>query len=441
MDFSKRHIGPDDSDINKMLSYLGFDSIEQLINATIPDGIQFNDDLNIGKSISEYEFLNTIKRIGKKNQVVKSYIGTGYYGTVTPPVILRNILENPGWYTAYTPYQAEISQGRLEALLNFQTMVTDMTGLDISNASLLDESTAAAEAMVLMFRSSRNRNTFLVSDQCHPQTIDVLKTRSRPIDINLKVIATEEFVFNEETFGCLIQCPTTDGKVFSYKELAKSAHDSGAYIAVATDLLSLALIAEPGSYDADIAIGSTQRFGVPLGFGGPHAAFLAAKENFKRKMPGRIIGLSKDADDNLAFRMALQTREQHIRRDKATSNICTAQVLLSVIAGMYAVYHGPDGIHQIAKTVHDKTKNLASSLKENGFDIKHDQFFDTIRFGVNGKNINFEQLKANLRTYENGDIGISIDETTSQNDINEVLKLEKRHFGALSGQGLSLIHI
>ena len=422
MDFSKRHIGPDDSDINKMLSYLGFDSIEHLINATIPDGIQFNDDLKIGKSISEYEFLNTIKRIGKKNQVVKSYIGTGYYGTVTPPVILRNILENPGWYTAYTPYQAEISQGRLEALLNFQTMVTDMTGLDISNASLLDESTAAAEAMVLMFRSSRNRNTFLVSDQCHPQTIDVLKTRSRPIGINLKVIATEEFVFNEETFGCLIQCPTTDGKVFNYKELAKSAHDSGAYIAVATDLLSLALIAEPGSYDADIAIGSTQRFGVPLGFGGPHAAFLAAKENFKRKMPGRIIGLSKDADDNLAFRMALQTREQHIRRDKATSNICTAQVLLSVIASMYAVYHGPDGIHQIAKAVHDKTKNLASSLKENGFDIKHDQFFDTIRFGVNGKNINFEQLKANLRTYENGDIGISIDETTSQNDINELLQ-------------------
>ena len=422
MDFSKRHIGPDNSDINKMLSYLGFDSIEHLINATIPNGIQFNDELNIGKSISEYEFLNTIKKIGKKNKVVKSYIGTGYYGTVTPPVILRNILENPGWYTAYTPYQAEISQGRLEALLNFQTMVTDMTGLDISNASLLDESTAAAEAMVLMYRSLQNRNTFLVSNQCHPQTIDVLKTRSRPIGINLKVIATEEFVFNEETFGCLIQCPTTDGKVFSYKELAKSAHDSGAYIAVATDLLSLALIAEPGSYDADIAVGSTQRFGVPLGFGGPHAAFLAAKENFKRKMPGRIIGLSKDADDNLAFRMALQTREQHIRRDKATSNICTAQVLLSVIAGMYAVYHGPDGIYQIAKTIHEKTKNLASSLKENGFDIKHDQFFDTIRFGVNGKNINFEKLKANLRIYENGDIGISVDETTSQNDINELLQ-------------------
>ena len=422
MDFSKRHIGPDNSDINKMLSYLGFNSIEHLINATIPNGIQFNDELNIGKSISEYEFLNTIKKIGKKNKVVKSYIGTGYYGTVTPPVILRNILENPGWYTAYTPYQAEISQGRLEALLNFQTMVTDMTGLDISNASLLDESTAAAEAMVLMYRSLRNRNTFLVSNQCHPQTIDVLKTRSRPIGINLKVIATEEFVFNEETFGCLIQCPTTDGKVFSYKELAKSAHDSGAYIAVATDLLSLALIAEPGSYDADIAVGSTQRFGVPLGFGGPHAAFLAAKENFKRKMPGRIIGLSKDADENLAFRMALQTREQHIRRDKATSNICTAQVLLSVIAGMYAVYHGPDGIYQIAKTIHEKTKNLASSLKENGFDIKHDQFFDTIRFGVNGKNINFEKLKANLRIYENGDIGISVDETTSQNDINELLQ-------------------
>ena len=423
MNFSRRHIGPNNNDIDKMLSYLGFDSIEALISATIPDDIQFNEVLGIGKALSEYDFLNTIKKIGEKNLAVKTYIGTGYYGTITPPVILRNILENPGWYTAYTPYQAEISQGRLEALLNFQTMVTDMTGLEISNASLLDEATAAAEAMVLMYKSLRGRNTFLVSDQCHPQTIDVLKTRSNPIGIDLKVIPTEKFKFTEQTFGCLIQCPTSDGKVFSYKGLSKVAHDAGAFVAVATDLLSLALIAEPGSYDADIAIGSSQRFGVPLGFGGPHAAFLAAKEIFKRKMPGRLIGLSKDSQNNLAFRMALQTREQHIRRDKATSNICTAQVLLSVIAGMYAVYHGPKGIFQIAKTIHENTKVLASSLKENGYEIRHDQFFDTIRFGTNGKNINFENLKINVRSYEGGDIGISIDETTSENDIKKLLQI------------------
>jgi glycine dehydrogenase len=425
MNFSTRHIGPSDNDIKKMLSFLGFNSLNELIDATIPKGIKYNESLNIGESISEYDFLKTIKKIGKKNKVAKSYIGTGYYGTITPPVILRNILENPGWYTAYTPYQAEISQGRLEALLNFQTMVTDLTGLEISNASLLDEATAAAEAMVLMYRSCQNRNSFLVSDQCHPQTISVLKTRSKPIGINLKVIKTEEFDFSEDTFGCLIQCPTTDGKVFNYKNLSQDAHDSGAFIAVATDLLSLALIAEPGSFDVDIAIGSSQRFGVPLGFGGPHAAFLAAKENFKRKMPGRIIGLSKDSDDNLAFRMALQTREQHIRRDKATSNICTAQVLLSVIAGMYAVYHGPKGIHQIAKTIHENTKRLASSLKKNGYEIRHDQFFDTIRFGVNGKNINTENLNINFRYFKDGDIGISIDETISESDIYDLLNIFK----------------
>jgi len=423
MNFSMRHIGPNDDDINKMLSFLGFNSVDELINATIPKGIKYNESLNIGESISEYDFLKTIKNIGEKNKVVKSYIGTGYYGTVTPPVILRNILENPGWYTAYTPYQAEISQGRLEALVNFQTMITDMTGLEISNASLLDEATAAAEAMVLMYRSCRNRDAFLVSDQCHPQTISVLKTRSEPIGINLKVVPTEEFKFSENTFGCLIQCPTTDGKVFNYKNLSQSAHDSGAFIAVATDLLSLALITEPGSCNVDIAIGSSQRFGVPLGFGGPHAAFLAAKESFKRKMPGRIIGLSKDSDNNLAFRMALQTREQHIRRDKATSNICTAQVLLSVIAGMYAVYHGPKGIHQIAKTIHEKTKRLASSLKENGYEIRHDQFFDTIRFGTNGKSLNTENRNINFRHYNNGDIGVSIDETTSHSDINNLLEV------------------
>ena len=331
MNFSRRHIGPNNNDIDKMLSYLGFDSIEALISATIPDDIQFNEVLSIGEALSEYDFLNTIKKIGEKNLAVKTYIGTGYYGTITPPVILRNILENPGWYTAYTPYQAEISQGRLEALLNFQTMVTDMTGLDISNASLLDEATAAAEAMVLMYRSLRGRNTFLVSDQCHPQTIDVLKTRSNPIGIDLRVMPTEKFKFTEETFGCLIQCPTSDGKVFSYKALSKAAHDAGAFIAVATDLLSLALIAEPGSYDADIAIGSSQRFGVPLGFGGPHAAFLAAKETFKRKMPGRIIGLSKDSQNNLKLFVYGELKHFVIKSSVAMTTITFLGVLKQVL--------------------------------------------------------------------------------------------------------------
>ena len=435
--FSHRHIGPNDHEINEMLSFLGYESIDELIHKTIPDNILLKDKLDIGDGLSEHEFLKTIKSVASKNKIVKSFIGMGYYGTITPPVILRNILENPGWYTAYTPYQAEISQGRLEALLNFQTMVTDMTGLEIANASLLDEATAAAEAMVLMYRSSKNGDQFFVADDCHPQTIDVLKTRAEPIGIQLIIDSPNKFNFTDQVFGYLIQCPTTDGKVFDYRVICDKAHQVGAFVAVATDLLSLAIIPEPGSFDADIAIGNSQRFGVPLGFGGPHAAFLAAKENFKRKMPGRIIGLSKDSHDNQALRMALQTREQHIRRDKATSNICTAQVLLSVIAGMYAVYHGPKGIYEIAHSVHSNARKLATALTNGGFKIVHDQFFDTIRISLNGKNLELEKAEMNFRKFDNGDIGIAIDETSTHSDIAKIIKIFGVNFKSKSEYKLS----
>ena len=435
--FSDRHIGPNDHEINEMLSFLGYESIDELIHKTIPDNILLKDKLDIGDGLSEHEFLKTIKSVASKNKIVKSFIGMGYYGTITPPVILRNILENPGWYTAYTPYQAEISQGRLEALLNFQTMVTDMTGLEIANASLLDEATAAAEAMVLMYRSSKNGDQFFVADDCHPQTIDVLKTRAEPIGIQLIIDSPNKFNFTDQVFGYLIQCPTTDGKVFDYRVICDKAHQVGAFVAVATDLLSLAIIPEPGSFDADIAIGNSQRFGVPLGFGGPHAAFLAAKENFKRKMPGRIIGLSKDSHDNQALRMALQTREQHIRRDKATSNICTAQVLLSVIAGMYAVYHGPKGIYEIAHSVHSNARKLATALTNGGYKIVHDQFFDTIRISLNGKNLELEKAEMNFRKFDNGDIGIAIDETSTHSDIAKIIKIFGVNFKSRSEYKLS----
>ena len=435
--FSHRHIGPNDHEINEMLSFLGYESIDELIHKTIPDNILLKDKLDVGDGLSEHEFLKTIKSVARKNKIVKSFIGMGYYGTITPPVILRNVLENPGWYTAYTPYQAEISQGRLEALLNFQTMVTDMTGLEIANASLLDEATAAAEAMVLMYRSSKNGDQFFVADDCHPQTIDVLKTRAEPIGIQLIIDSPNKFNFTDQVFGYLIQCPTTDGKVFDYRVICDKAHQVGAFVAVATDLLSLAIIPEPGSFDADIAIGNSQRFGVPLGFGGPHAAFLAAKENFKRKMPGRIIGLSKDSHDNQALRMALQTREQHIRRDKATSNICTAQVLLSVIAGMYAVYHGPKGIYEIAHSVHSNARKLATALTNGGYKIVHDQFFDTIRISLNGKNLNLEKAEMNFREFDNGDIGIAIDETSTDSDIAKIIKIFGVNFKSKSEYKLS----
>jgi len=441
--FSLRHIGPRKSEINEMLEELGLKNIDELIEKTIPESIHIKSELNIGNGLDEFSLLKKIKSIASKNKVARSYIGTGYYGTITPPVIQRNILENPGWYTAYTPYQAEISQGRLEALLNYQTMVTEMTGLNISNASLLDESTAAAEAMVMMFRSTKDRNQFLVASDCHPQTIDVLKTRSEPIGVELIIKPLDEFNFTDKIFGVLIQYPSTDGKVFDFEDLCKQAHDNGSLVAVATDLMALALIPTPGEIGADIAVGNSQRFGVPMGFGGPHAAFISAKENFKRKMPGRIIGESVDSNGNRALRMALQTREQHIRRDKATSNICTAQVLLAVMAGMYSIYHGPIGIRAIANRIHDKTKILANSLKSSGYKIVYEQFFDTIRISLRNNSVN-EIVKAaesnniNFRYFDNGDVGISLDETTSQGDLNDIISIFNSELSQSDDFNLSL---
>jgi len=429
-DFSRRHIGPNLAEQQEMLSQLGLKSIDALIDKTIPKTIQTKIGLHIGQGLDEFSLLKKIKEIASKNIVARSYIGMGYYGTITPPVIQRNILENPGWYTAYTPYQAEISQGRLEALVNFQTMVTDMTGLDIANGSLLDEATAAAEAMIILFHSAQKRNQFLVAENCHPQTIDVLKTRANPIGIELSIQSTDTFDFSDDVFGALIQYPATDGKVVNYSDLCQKAHDQGVAIAMATDLLSLALLPSPGDMGADVAIGSSQRFGVPMGFGGPHAAFMAVKEKYKRKMPGRIIGVSVDRHGNPAYRMALQTREQHIRRDRATSNICTSQVLLAVMAGMYAVYHGAEGIRAIAKRIHGKTKDLATALSAGGYHIVHDQFFDTIRIGLN--NIPDDEIKnraefsnMNFRYYDNGDVGISLDETVSPGDLSDILTVFK----------------
>ena len=426
--FLLRHIGPSRLEIQEMLDEMGFDTIDGLIQKTIPKSIQTKTPLNIGPGIDEFSLLKKIKGIASKNKVARSYIGTGYYGTITPPVIQRNVLENPGWYTAYTPYQAEISQGRLEALLNYQTMIIDMTKLDIANASLLDESTAAAEAMVMMLRSTNKKNQLLVANDCHPQTIDVLKTRSNPIGVELVIKPVDEFKFTENVFGALVQYPSTDGKVFDFSEICNRAHKSGALVAVATDLLGLALLPTPGEIGADIAVGNSQRFGVPIGFGGPHAAFIAAKENFKRKMPGRIIGVSVDSNGDRALRMALQTREQHIRRDKATSNICTAQVLLAVMASMYAVYHGPEGIKAIASRVHEKTKDLANALQTSGYKIVHDQFFDTIRIALSKQSSqdlkeSAESINLNFRYYDNGDIGISLDETISKGDLSDILSV------------------
>ena len=428
--FSKRHIGPTSIEVDEMLNELGLNSINELIEKTVPESIKDTSDLGIGAGLDEFSYLNKIKILAKKNKIFRSYIGNGYYGTITPTVIQRNILENPGWYTAYTPYQAEIAQGRLEALLNYQTMVTDMTGLPIANASLLDEATAASEAMVMMLRSTKDKNILLVADNCNPQTIDVIKTRAEPIGVEINIKPINEFEFSNDIFGILLQYPATDGQVFSFTDICNRAHESGALVSVATDLLSLAILPSPGEIGADIAIGNSQRFGVPMGYGGPHAAFISCSEKFKRKMPGRIIGVSIDQNGNKALRMALQTREQHIRRDRATSNICTAQVLLAVMAGMYAVYHGQEGIKRIAEDIYNKTNLLASSLKNKGHKIVHDQFFDTLRICLKNSSLDeikqkAESLKINFRYYQNQDVGISIDETCSDDDINDILSIFK----------------
>ena len=424
-DFPNRHIGPRDDQIQKMLSELGFSSLDELSNKIIPKNILFDSLIDLPDKMSESDSIERLSELANMNCVFKSFIGMGYYGTLLPPVIQRNILENPGWYTQYTPYQAEISQGRLEALLNFQTMVSDITGLPMANASLLDEATAAAEAMLMFYNITKepSKLVFLVSENCHPQTIDVLKTRSEPLGIILKIcnITTEDF--NDDIFGAIVQYPDTSGSVHDLTELSKTAHQYNAYLCVATDLLALTLLKPPGEMGADVAVGNAQRFGVPMGYGGPHAAFFATSEKFKRKIPGRIIGLSIDSHGKPALRMALQTREQHIRREKATSNICTAQVLLAIISGMYAVYHGPSGIKSIALRVNHLTRLLASSLNEAGYKLENNSFFDTIRFKADGWKTKSNQKQMNFRDYNDGSVGISIDEATTEGDIISILDI------------------
>ncbi|QLE56549.1 aminomethyl-transferring glycine dehydrogenase [Nostoc sp. TCL26-01] len=421
--FIHRHIGTSSPDIQQMLEVLGFATLDELIDQTVPSAIQLNQALQLPAAQTEYAALAQLKQIASKNQVFRSYIGMGYYDTITPPVIGRNILENPGWYTAYTPYQPEIAQGRLEALLNFQTMIIDLTGLEIANASLLDEATAAAEAMSMSYGVAKNKaNAYFVSHDCHPQTIDVLQTRAEPLGIKIIVGDHQTFDFTQPIFGAVLQYPASDGTIYDYRAFIEQAHAQGALVTVAADPLSLTLLTPPGEFGADIAVGSTQRFGIPLGFGGPHAAFFATKEEYKRLVPGRIVGVSKDVHGKTALRLALQTREQHIRREKATSNICTAQVLLAVMASMYAVYHGADGLKQIAENIHQLTVTLAAGLKRLGYKISSAHFFDTLRVELGETNLEtiLEGCQAkniNLRIFDHTAVGISLDETTTPQDL------------------------
>jgi len=414
-----------------MLTELDFENLDALIDATVPKNIRLDHPLNLPDAASEREALAELRDLAKKNVVARSFIGAGYSDSITPPVIQRNILENPGWYTAYTPYQAEIAQGRLEALLNFQTMITDLTALDIANASLLDEATAAAEAMTLCHASVGGRKTFFVADNCHPQTIEVVQTRAKPLGIQVVIEDFSQFKFDDTVFGALVQYPATDGAIFDYESFGKAAHDAGALLVVAADILALTLLKPPGEFGADVAIGNTQRFGVPLGFGGPHAAYFATRDAYKRHMAGRLVGVSHDATGRPGYRLALQTREQHIRRDKATSNICTAQVLLAVIASMYAVYHGPRGLRAIAERVNDLANQLANSLQASGFKITHENFFDTVRVDLSGQTADKILSRAgkagiNLRGLGKNAIAISLDETTTSNDLANICKI----FGA-----------
>ncbi|MDB9375197.1 aminomethyl-transferring glycine dehydrogenase [Nodularia sphaerocarpa] len=427
--FAQRHIGPNTDDIQRMLEVLGLQNLDSLIDKTVPQGIRLKNTLKLPAAQSEYAALAKLKQIAAKNQVCRSYIGTGYYDCITPPVIQRNILENPGWYTAYTPYQPEIAQGRLEALLNFQTMIIDLTGLEIANASLLDEATAAAEAMSLSYGVCKNQaNAYFVSDNCHPQTIDVLQTRAKPLGIKIIIGDHQTYDFAEPIFGAVLQYPASDGTIYDYRAFIEKAHAEGALVTVAADPLSLTLLTPPGEFGADIAVGSTQRFGIPLGFGGPHAAYFATKEEYKRQVPGRIVGVSKDAHGKPALRLALQTREQHIRREKATSNICTAQVLLAVMASMYAVYHGADGIRNIAENVHQLTVILAAGLQRLGYSISSEHFFDTLRVDLGTQSVKAileacQGRNINLRIFDATSVGISLDETTTPEDLIDLWQI------------------
>ena len=433
--FAPRHLGPSDSDVQAMLKVLGFPSLDALIDATVPPNIRFGRALNLPAGLSEQDALAEFKALVAPNQVWRSFIGQGYYGTHVPAVIQRNILENPGWYTAYTPYQAEVAQGRLEALLNFQTTVIDLTGLPLANASLLDEGTAAAEAMQMVHAAANARDTFIVSDDCHPQTIDVVKARGAARGITVQVQAAGKLTVDATVCGVLIQYPNTFGAIEDYRALCDEVHAAGALVVAATDLLALTVLTPPGEWGADVAIGNAQRFGVPFGYGGPHAAFLTTREDFKRLMPGRIIGVSRDTHGAPAMRMALGTREQHIRREKATSNICTAQVLLAVMSGMYAVYHGPDGLRRIAQRVHHRAETFAAGLRALGHSVLHDDFFDTVRItpkgGVKTVKKAAEAKQMNLRFFADGTIGVSMGETTTSGDVDDLLAV----FGGAAGGG------
>ncbi len=426
--FASRHIGPRAADIEAMLGTLGYSSLDRLMDDVVPEDIRLRRPLQLPPGQAERDVLRAMRGMAAQNQVFRSYIGMGYYGCFTPPVILRNVLENPGWYTAYTPYQAEIAQGRLEALLNFQTMVSDLTGLEIANASLLDEATAAAEAMQLTVAMSSVKQTpvYLVDQGCHPQTIAVVRTRAEARGIDVVVVPAATFVFGTNVAGALLQYPATDGAVRDYRGICEQAHAAGALVTVATDLLALVLLTPPGEWGADIAVGSSQRFGVPMGYGGPHAAFFATRDAYKRHIPGRIIGVSRDRAGRPALRMALQTREQHIRRDKATSNICTAQVLLAVMAAMYTVYHGPDGLRQIARQVHDRAVLLARALTLLGYTIVHEAFFDTVCVEVERWALPrlVEAARArqiNLRILSPTRLTVALDETVTLGDLADLI--------------------
>jgi glycine dehydrogenase len=431
-----------------MLEKIGVASLEELVSQTIPHKIRLGSPMKLAKALNESELLDHMKSLGRKNKNYRSYIGMGYYNTILPGVIQRNILENPGWYTAYTPYQAEIAQGRLEALLNYQTMVTDLTGMEITNASLLDEGTAAAEAMIMLYntrsraKKKSDANVFLVSSDCFPQTIDVLKTRSNPIGIELKIIDANDFDLQENVFGMLLQYPSKFGQINNYSSLAKEANDKEIGVAVAADLLSLALLTPPGEWGADVVVGTTQRFGIPLGYGGPHAAYFSTKEKYKRNLPGRIIGVTVDVNGKRALRMALQTREQHIKREKATSNICTAQVLLAVMAGMYAVYHGPDRLKYIASQIHFNTNTLSDELESLGFKQLNTNFFDTILINVGDVSMDTirvfaEDAKMNFNYIDDKHLSISTDEKDNLKNIHDIISVFSKSVNKIENIELS----
>ena len=441
--FALRHIGPRENDLPHMLKTIGVDSIEQLIFETLPDDIRLKNDLNLEPAMTEFEFANHIQKLGNKNKMFQSYIGLGYNQAIIPAVIQRNVFENPGWYTAYTPYQAEIAQGRLEAILNFQTMVIELSGMEIANASLLDEGTAAAEAMALLFdvrsrdQKKNSVNKFFVSEEIFPQTLSVLQTRSTPIGVELVIGNHEEFDFSKDFFGAILQYPGKFGQVYDYAGFIAKAKTNEIKVAVAADILSLVKLTSPGDMGADVVLGTTQRFGIPLGYGGPHAAYFATKDEYKRSMPGRIIGVTVDTSGNRALRMALQTREQHIKRDKATSNICTAQVLLSVMAGMYAVYHGPKGLQYIADKVHASAVTLANELEKLGYYQTNTAFFDTIVIKAEAKKVRAiaEQNEVNFYYIDENTVSISLNETTSIADLNKIVTI----FAEANGKKASTI--